>query len=201
MPKQHRSSPYQQDRRQDHSTMQRSTSIAAAPHVSSRSVWAGSPVRPRAQGYQAHRRSITEGIDPTLLGGLIVAIDRTGARWSIAGRRGQQRADRSSTTSAQRAEGCGRQPTAVSPGARSPTSSSRLRRSAPSRSPNPTRTSCMSGMGETELRGNIIQGDGVYKSTDGGKTFTHVGLEKTLADLTHPRSSNQSGHRVRRSPR
>ncbi len=37
------------------------------------------------------------------------------------------------------------------------------------------------GMGETELRGNIIQGDGVYKSTDGGKTFTHAGLEKTLA--------------------
>jgi len=37
------------------------------------------------------------------------------------------------------------------------------------------------GMGETELRGNIIQGDGLYKSTDGGKTFTHVGLEKTLA--------------------
>jgi hypothetical protein len=37
------------------------------------------------------------------------------------------------------------------------------------------------GMGETELRGNIIQGDGVYKSVDGGKTFTHVGLEKTLA--------------------
>ena len=37
------------------------------------------------------------------------------------------------------------------------------------------------GMGETELRGNIVQGDGVYKSTDGGKTFTHLGLEKTLA--------------------
>src|SRR3954469_25995110 len=37
------------------------------------------------------------------------------------------------------------------------------------------------GMGETELRGNIIQGDGVYKSTDGGKTFTSVGLEKTFA--------------------
>ena len=26
------------------------------------------------------------------------------------------------------------------------------------------------GMGETQLRGNIIQGDGVYKTTDGGKT-------------------------------
>jgi photosystem II stability/assembly factor-like uncharacterized protein len=37
------------------------------------------------------------------------------------------------------------------------------------------------GMGETELRGNIIQGDGVYKSTDAGKTWTHAGLEKTLS--------------------
>jgi photosystem II stability/assembly factor-like uncharacterized protein len=35
------------------------------------------------------------------------------------------------------------------------------------------------GMGETELRGNIIQGDGVYKTTDGGKTFSHVGLADT----------------------
>ena len=37
------------------------------------------------------------------------------------------------------------------------------------------------GMGETQLRGNIIQGDGVYKSTDAGSTWTHVGLEKTMA--------------------
>jgi photosystem II stability/assembly factor-like uncharacterized protein len=37
------------------------------------------------------------------------------------------------------------------------------------------------GMGETQLRGNIIQGDGVYKTTDGGRTWTHVGLEKTMA--------------------
>jgi photosystem II stability/assembly factor-like uncharacterized protein len=35
------------------------------------------------------------------------------------------------------------------------------------------------GMGETELRGNIQQGDGVYKSTDGGQTWTHMGLEET----------------------
>src|SRR5687767_586809 len=37
------------------------------------------------------------------------------------------------------------------------------------------------GMGEVELRGNIIQGDGIYKTTDGGKTWTHVGLERTMA--------------------
>ncbi|HET9983482.1 MAG TPA: hypothetical protein VFQ38_07840, partial [Longimicrobiales bacterium] len=37
------------------------------------------------------------------------------------------------------------------------------------------------GMGETELRGNIMQGDGVYKTTDAGKTWQHVGLENTQA--------------------
>src|ERR1700722_16603781 len=37
------------------------------------------------------------------------------------------------------------------------------------------------GMGETELRGNIMQGDGVYKSTDAGKTWNHIGLVDTQA--------------------
>src|SRR5579872_5018996 len=37
------------------------------------------------------------------------------------------------------------------------------------------------GMGETELRGNIMQGDGVYKSTDAGKTWKHMGLDNTQA--------------------
>ncbi len=34
-------------------------------------------------------------------------------------------------------------------------------------------------MGESCFRGNIIQGDGVYKTTDAGKTWTHVGLANT----------------------
>jgi photosystem II stability/assembly factor-like uncharacterized protein len=32
------------------------------------------------------------------------------------------------------------------------------------------------GGGETQLRGNIQQGDGVYRSRDGGETWRHVGL-------------------------
>jgi photosystem II stability/assembly factor-like uncharacterized protein len=37
------------------------------------------------------------------------------------------------------------------------------------------------GMGETELRGNIMQGDGVYKSVDAGKTWHKSGLTDTQA--------------------
>lgn len=37
------------------------------------------------------------------------------------------------------------------------------------------------GMGETELRGNIMQGDGVYKTTNGGTAWTHSGLDESQA--------------------
>lgn len=45
------------------------------------------------------------------------------------------------------------------------------------------------GMGETCIRGNVSHGDGVYKSTDGGKTWVHLGLAETrhIAKLrVHP---------------
>jgi photosystem II stability/assembly factor-like uncharacterized protein len=35
------------------------------------------------------------------------------------------------------------------------------------------------GMGETCIRGNVSHGDGVYRSTDGGKSWTNVGLRDT----------------------
>ena len=49
------------------------------------------------------------------------------------------------------------------------------------------------GMGETELRGSITQGDGVYKSTDGGKRWHHMGLAETQAISrirVHPTNPN-----------
>jgi photosystem II stability/assembly factor-like uncharacterized protein len=35
------------------------------------------------------------------------------------------------------------------------------------------------GMGESCIRGNVSHGDGVYRSTDAGKTWTHLGLSET----------------------
>ncbi len=37
------------------------------------------------------------------------------------------------------------------------------------------------GMGESAIRGNIMPGDGVYRSRDAGKTWTHVGFSETNA--------------------
>ena len=49
------------------------------------------------------------------------------------------------------------------------------------------------GMGEACIRGNASPGDGVYKSTDAGRTWKHMGLEKTQqigAVVVHPRNPN-----------
>ena len=35
------------------------------------------------------------------------------------------------------------------------------------------------GTGEADMRSNIAYGDGMYRSTDGGKTWTHIGLTDT----------------------
>jgi len=47
------------------------------------------------------------------------------------------------------------------------------------------------GSGEADMRSDIAQGDGMYKSADGGKTWSHIGLADTQQIgrvLVHPRN-------------
>lgn len=49
------------------------------------------------------------------------------------------------------------------------------------------------GTGETQLRGNIMQGDGAYRSDDAGETWEHIGLAETqnIARIrVHPTDCN-----------
>jgi len=49
------------------------------------------------------------------------------------------------------------------------------------------------GMGESCIRGDVSYGDGVYRSTDGGKSWIHLGLEDTrhIARIrVHPENSD-----------
>ena len=57
------------------------------------------------------------------------------------------------------------------------------------------------GTGESNNRQSTSWGDGVYKSTDGGKTFKHMGLRDSQAHQPHRHRPEQQRHRVRRGDR
>ena len=51
------------------------------------------------------------------------------------------------------------------------------------------------GMGETAIRTDIVHGDGVYRSSDGGQTWTHLGLADTryIGEIrVHPKNPTSS---------
>jgi hypothetical protein len=102
------------------------------------------------------------------------------------------RADRTSITLAQRVEDYGKQPMVVRSGhavTDGKISSSSIGAVAVAET-NPDIVYI--GGGETQLRGSITQGDGVYKTTDGGKTWRHLGSQRNTSNLAHSRSSYQS---------
>ena len=82
-------------------------------------------------------------------------------------------------TTARLAAAFGKRLTAVSTGNQSATARCLARvRSARSRFLIQIQTS-FTWHGESPIRGNVSHGDGVYKSTDAGKTWKHIGLEDT----------------------
>ena len=57
------------------------------------------------------------------------------------------------------------------------------------------------GSGESTLRDSTGYGNGMYKSTDAGKTWTHIGLDDTQHIAQGRRRSEEREHRLRRGHR
>ena len=106
-------------------------------------------------------------------------------------------ATRTPTTPARRRAESGRRPTPAFTGRRSSTTSpSRPSARWPSRASNPNIV--WAGTGEPWIRSHISVGNGVYKSTDAGRTWTHMGLDSSGRIGRIVDRSQQSRHRLRR---
>ena len=102
------------------------------------------------------------------------------------------RPTRPPTGSPPRPAACSRPSTTASPSSTSSTAKAPSR-SATSASPRRTATIVWVGTGENNPRNSVSYGDGVYKSTDGGKTWKNMGLRESFQIgriVIHPKDPN-----------
>ena len=95
---------------------------------------------------------------------------------------------------------CGSRSTTASPGSRSSITSGSSR-SATSPSRRPTRTSSGWARGEANTSRSTYWGDGMYKSTDAGKTCVEHGPQRHPSHRPHRDSPEEPRHRLRRGAR
>ncbi len=105
---------------------------------------------------------------------------------AVLGRRGPAA---TRPTSARSAAGCGRPPTAARPGRRSPTVRSRSSSVGAVAVSETNPDLVFIGTGESCIRGNIQPGDGVYRSTDAGRTWTARRIPRGHEHLEDPHPS------------
>ena len=112
-------------------------------------------------------------------GGLEPARDRAGVHVGPGGRhRGRPREARAPGTSWPPPEASGRPRTRARPGRRSSTDTARTRSAAWPSIPS-NHLVVWVGTGENNSQRSVGYGDGLYKSIDGGASFTKVGLERS----------------------
>ena len=124
------------------------------------------------------------------------AIGPTPAERTVRRLRGPRTANRPPSTRPPAPAACGSRPTTASPGSRSSTASRSFAIGDIAVAPSNPKVVYV-GTGEHTTSRSTYWGDGVYKSTDAGKTWANMGLKESQHIGRDHRRSEESRHRLR----